>query len=1681
MSSMNEDLVVRTLRHIAEQSFRTTATLVKFLVKIFCDVLSVGLFILVACTLVRIPSMYFAMQNCNHNHLNRFMVLGVFNLIVFLIDIPFMLMVIPQVVCFWRIVLLYQDHGPITFDTNFFGYEGWVLRKLVFKHFCLLMSDLFFLPFLVFLHLSWRGSLFQERYRLATNEIERKLLTFKEFFALITDALTFPVLVLLMLCWRRNSVRYDLISILRRNDRHLPLSRRQITELPDIQVIILFIKLPVKYSVFAQYFVAIKQFWYTVIDLFLLPFAVILLLTWRHSIAKSVLAPWYQYFIVLDMSNEGNPIYFNESRITKDIFRNFFKFIGELVYVPLFILCMCTWRVFTLTSKVSQCFHSSFDSANPDETPAQTAERRIEHIKVSIVSVSGKIIMDVLILLFFYLSVLCTPLAPHRFRSNIYHIVRHRKELMLGEKVVYDKVLYESMQLFVDIPILLMALFVSLTLWRLPFVVSKFSKNISDLSKRKQEEIYRNIITEEFSRLIADLFIAPFLVVIIVTLWRIKPLITDARKNYDEEKSFGDTSWIYPLRRIDPIRRIILFNAVSLLLIDIPCAFLFLINVVFLIRLPAIVGGFTTCSSFHSEYPIILLTETLKLAADLIFLILGCVLAVLKPIGVIYCVLEDDKHQKYRETMDYSFVISRMLSKRGKCLEELNEMQSIIVKSECGKTDTKLSKYLLASIVKDYLIDFIYLRTKILDAELDDQYIYLLSKYIFLQDKEFSHFYRSYLVERYYLKSTSSSLRSRNAELCKRESAAYLSGLYTVINSLNTFKMEEPPLWNKKIGFFSRSREENQKLLIKNLTSGYIATILLVICNCIPIYRGIPLIIAIIREPYLVRKKAMNNLKEYYYDFQCFLQVLLILVSVYRAPQLISEIGTEIFCKGSIVALRHTISRYPANILADIRGLVKSVFKWKSIAYVIATVLFLVFIPLSSITRVIKTFHFKSSQSLVISLTSYVLLVLSPIGIAYTGSNQYQLTEFFGFVICLLLVFIFIMSKSRRNEDMSTIDYSRFDWQLIQVVASEVIQTLQIIYLVLKHTKADIQPFSLVFLDSRQPDVNLSHMTHLCYVWFLVSSAPIILEGILTYVPEGTFSSNHLFWHAFISFFNANLFLVIPHLGISYLSSGSITSYDEVWCLYFILWYLITATLFYNQFFVPAPKGLCYDPIYVSATNVVKLVMVVFPVLTNVPLSVTQTLHLIVNVLLVVFTVKVSRVSNSETLKHWRLISLFSTTLVSVGSLIFVMSPTFVAESILVYFTFAILGIAGVAMIAASYFVRKHSLNEAARSEFMHAIRELERKCRDSGYLTIGWVLVRPSWIRLMDVVRAANMIEKNEEVIQELFTPDSSSHSASNTAPPGYSEDVQLDNLPTYDEIVARSSSARPLKPGFIPDIEFLISPIGEWRPYSATAFTEENVYLEEIRLNIKNDIIIDDVCSGSYVLLLLEKYIHYESLSRACVANLTSWRKCVHKADWNGLNKYLKMLMKATNGSYIVENSVSPFSLDYILEVNPDTSTYPELIPAETIQSMKLEMHKTERVKLLSLLPHPWCLVLELLFPPTHPIIKSVSQEEDGYILDLFRSTKIKVNSVNADRGIGLAVGGEMIFPKRIFIKFIHESKISFCAPFPIGKKSFFSIELKMMTYFDELKKIGISENASMSVDLDKVIASLEDLSYY
>ena len=832
------------------------------------------------------------------------------------------------------------------------------------------------------------------------------------------------------------------------------------------------------------------------------------------------------------------------------------------------------------------------------------------------------------------------------------------------------------------------------------------------------------------------------------------------------------------------------------LLIDIPAFACLALLIVTLLKLPKVFSTLIQSGDFYLEFAVTIYYQTLKLLIDFVFFVLFLVLMICRPIDSWIHLLEDEEHMKYRLLCHYMQWVPDIVARRRKVYNELDEIISVSLKSYdiCSRVREKLSP-----VMDGFLEKLLWVHKNVKENELDPDYEHLLDLVIWYENKRIKKYMRKYQCELNFLMRPDVNLHKDNLFKLQQEFLQFDSNVDQQYAALQKFAPTKVPLWLDRTGLSTRTRKETQTVLIKCLPRGNFALAVLTLLCCVPLYRAPGLLIRIFRKFYDRANIILNTVKEYALDFLAILRILLVIVFIYRAPALLTELSIDIFEKRSWKAARKTAKRYPPLILMDFVLLIKTLLSWKTPRFIFTTTLFGLLMPADLFLTATKLCTKSKPASYFISAILYVIFVSFPFVLSfYLGRKLLQIG--YGWVnVPLLCVFVVILlfmlalmlagfvkeGEGQFSNQPKIADYLHFNWYNAHVVIFEILEFFQL--MALSFSLPDVPPMygggvlhrasEYLLLSFISFDFKFWCVFSLFWIWFFLSGAPVIFEQILEDLPKG-YCAKRMGWRMAMSLFANTLFVTITEslsscvsckytrcpAGISYKNlatnstcfSSNLLENPSYHCwtgshrlislfgMFALVWYTTTSLIFGAQYGDPDTRkqDIDFAPVYNVTMNFIKAIMVTCAVIITTNHTAVLGILIAANLFSLLFTVLFRVIfkydpTNSRSFLVFRMASFVGGILSAVAVIVAyaIKKPD---SNIPVY----ILGVGVsivlfVALIAAVY-LRKRTTVIEAREKFRKGLFELEKKLYEKKYLLSSWQKQQKGWRRLLRGVREA-------------------------------------------------------------------------------------------------------------------------------------------------------------------------------------------------------------------------------------------------------------------------------------------------------------------------------------------------------
>ena len=743
------------------------------------------------------------------------------------------------------------------------------------------------------------------------------------------------------------------------------------------------------------------------------------------------------------------------------------------------------------------------------------------------------------------------------------------------------------------------------------------------------------------------------------------------------------------------IRKAICIQFVSLL-VDIPAFAFLLLLIVTIVRLPKLFSTFLQSGDIYLEFAMTIYFQTFILIVDVLFLFLFLVLMILRPFESWIRLLEDEEHMKYRLLCHYMQWIPDITAKRESFYQRIHELLSVDLKMYCSPSN---HHSFVEKIMDEYLCELMSIRHKVSEKELDPEYQYLLDSVIWWEHKRSNKAVRQYTCEYNYLLRPDVHLHKDNLAKLKREMKEFDARVNDQYIRLKQYTPVKVPLWTVSTGLSMRTRKETQKVLIHCLPRGDIFVMFLACLCCLTLYRAPRLIVNLWKQWYNRANIVLYTVREIGYDLLTFLRIIVVIVFLYRAPALLSDISIDIVDKRSWKAVRETVRKYPMYIVEDFVHMFKTLLSWKTPRFLFTAMLFGVLMPADIFLTASKLCFKNVRVAYLLTFILYLVFVGFPfvmpfylgkqlLGIGIGWVSAPLLAGFAGMLLLILAIMVaaHVRNSERTNLVPKPFDYFHWNWFNGHVILMEILEFFQLLALAFTYSDIPIYGGNLLngasnFLLSSQ--FSFIHSFWLSFIlfliWFFLSSVPVIFEQVLEDLPKGT-CEKHSGWRMAISLFANTLFITLIEgfascLACSYVKCPSGADYSTLpsnstclqsslkddskylcwegyhssigfFGLFALVWYTTTSLLLATQYGDPGIKkqDVEFSPTYNVFSNIIKSVMIIGVVVITTNKYAVMSLLIIGNAIMISYTMLFKvvfqyRPANSLSFLAWRVAS----------------------------------------------------------------------------------------------------------------------------------------------------------------------------------------------------------------------------------------------------------------------------------------------------------------------------------------------------------------------------------------------------------------------------------------------------------
>ena len=1346
--------IIDCMSFIVRKLCWSLAVFFKFLLLRLLDLLGLFFNILACATFVRLPFM--VAQFVNMDGIVEFRYVGLVQFLIFLIDIPIFIMGVVILLTLWRIypcILEIREKwkGKIKYAEIYF--TGFKVRKVIVKHFFTLFIDAFCVPSAIICLLSWRSILFVKRFRKADGDWTKRKVCFVEFMQVILDIPLIICLVVTTLSWRLPVVIYKV-------DKYRS-----------------------KSNSWDEYirFVGLQQLFLLFIDIPFLLMAIVTVVTWRSFfMIKRLKTVKGSYFKRKNQWKVGEIISIECISIFADI----------PCIVAFFVIFITIWRLPQTLRRFKKVKGKGYL-----HNSTQNKIRSVCLIEF------GIMLIDVLCFLLFMVEVLTVWRAYPLFTDMQKYIKKYRtsrkKQRIFNLKEIDNQSNWsrsQSADTLNEGTIDNGQIKVKEECESGETLNQTVSTKGNEIEKRIRKNSANTSESDEASgsltlelRKTKDDVTAPEATIVIST---------DISEAEDiPHFSYTKLEW--------KLRKLISMNF-FMLVIDIPAVVLFFVLLVTLLRASKTISAVLGSGNFYMLFAVTVYHQTALFLIDLTFLFLFLILCIKHPVRVWVMLLEDEEHEKNRILReDIMPWVPDILKDRNDMYKELEDILSLSVKEVTPQYETRC---MLTDHFEQYLDRVQGVLGKLNDNEIEGEVTYLLKSILYYESSRVHKIMRKYRVEVAFLQRPDANLHKNNLFCLAREMREYNETVNVFYNSLEKCKVEKLPLYEERSGLSLRTRDETKKVLIKCLLYSNFLVFGMMLFALIPLYRFPTMVCQLFGRWYNRFAIVTSTLKEYMLDFLTILQIILVLMLLYRAPFLIVDILDCVIERRSWKAVRNVVKKYPPAILEDILLLISNIFSWNTPRLIFTTILFVVFIPADLFISIVKICVQAKFFIYTLTLILYLFFIGTPIFITTYAAKELIANDlgwtnivlicvFDIFLLFTLTLMVFTLANDKERDyslEAPRCDYIRYNWYNLHVVLFEVLEFLQTLALAFSIRDipmfggATLHKISGFLLFSFMPFEVKFWLTFVAIViWFFVCGTPIIFENILETHQVGTFSQRSSF-RLLVSLFANTLFVTLVENLISFAScdyfeggqnitqlSGNNTSNitssfsklvedDSIFCwqgahvgyslfgLIGLVWYCTTSLIFSTRFGDPetSDQDIGFSSIYNTALNIFKTVMVLSVSLITNNNYVAISVYLVFNIISVVFTMFFKSIfkhsaTNVPSVIVFRIFTFISCILGAISIIIALSIDDIQTKAPLVILGVGVLVTLVISVVVAIKLNRESEV-EKDRTQFRLELIKLERHVKKNHWLVDGWAKQSRTWERLSKSVREASKEDRD-------------------------------------------------------------------------------------------------------------------------------------------------------------------------------------------------------------------------------------------------------------------------------------------------------------------------------------------------
>lgn len=1029
----------------------------------------------------------------------------------------------------------------------------------------------------------------------------------------------------------------------------------------------------------------VKEFFHILLDLPCIAVAAALLCTWRLPFLASRFCRIFRGETFDDSGRRG-PVDQDSMRGLPwaELYALIFHDIWVLVTLP---FCLLPWRAITIGRSLS-----SIPRTCCRGSPHQKSRNLVDAYefwsewswRLFITGISG-----VLDLLVGSIALLCcctwrAPISARRIAvaitqkedKNVHRSSDYWLSLCNRSLSFYHVVMWEAALFFADIPAILAAFVVIITGYRVPALI-KLARKASLPGAGKNlidtHSALRMVALQQGVRLLLDVvLLIPFLCVL-MTGWRAKPLLKKMRDQLDRRRAKNELS----NRGVDACEPWLEISAVDLLgvgwktillqfvllILDVVALPLLLVLILTVWRLPSFMSSLAAAGNPRKFFAVTVFLEFFHLLVDIPCIFIFVLLFMLRPIGAVTLLLEDQRHRRRRLLIERNGEIQDLICSRPAMQHTLEDMLSVLLKMghvppglrsgvlrqhdyygdgspNIGKADFYKPYEFMQNIQTEY-IGRLESHQKRADIWRDKQYSHLLKQVIAIERKRARKLTRRAHAEFVYMTRPDTAVRERNVSLLEREFHDFCAESDAAFHALQNYRPKAVPLYDTQTGLSQRSRGATQNVLLEIATTGYIAEVIMCALAMVPLYR-FPQLVSQTRKHWWNRRSIMANvLLEYAKDLCAVICSLVVICGLYRSLDLISDVTAALFEERSWSSARKAVWKHFASLGEDLIELMTLAVQWSTYSFTFLALLWGVLVPIDL---------FQPIAGTIVAVLLWAATISFPFAFSFSFSQHWvesgapaMVGGIVGYIILLLALVVLsirgmcyanehILNMQNRHEQHTYFapprkhQIFRLNWENFDAIFAEIVDFLQISALVLQvgaptmiHGQEIAKRSDMLLLDFLDHESKFWLVVALTLVWYIVASAPPVLEEIMNKFDNGAISRK-IVWRMAMYFFCDTLLITVSQACMeqvacdySHSEQAGRLAYDhttECWkgdhrykaafALFILMWYTTTTVLYIAKFDVASERlDLQYSSLYVAVNNILKIMMVTSAVIVG--------------------------------------------------------------------------------------------------------------------------------------------------------------------------------------------------------------------------------------------------------------------------------------------------------------------------------------------------------------------------------------------------------------------------------------------------------------------------------------------------